>query len=603
MPTLFDASRRASALASRARGSTRARDMRATPRRVRATIGALVDARATRMRHRSGHHASTRAASRARAATTDGATSVTVVGTSSCPHCKRAKSALGEAGIAFDEISVDDAAALRAASSALAGFRSVPQVFVGGEIYGGADDTCAGIESGDLVAKAREARERGMDGAPRALREASEAFANGTLETPKAPAVATSSSSSWLTKLVNKGSNEAGDAAAVARAMAATTGGVTRRTERRFGGLSDGVFGLVKTHKGVFTAKDAVDWMMKNGKASTEEEAARLGAAMVRERLIGDVDATHAFRVVDAADAPLFRFRSEAPSLGCAPLNAANLYVGQARDAKIVAEDVRGRILKLYDEFLSDDGRAVDYDGVRQSDGFKDFVEACEELQRVNLNALSREERMAFFINLYNALVIHGTCVFGTPKNTLERLDFFSKVSYDVAGAVYTCDDIENGILRGNRPGAATIGALAGKPSLSRGPFREKDPRRNHVVLPMDPRIHFALVCGARSCPPIRVYTAENIDRELEDAAFSFFESEIDVELSENGDATSAAVSKIVGEWYKFDFGDSDAERLRYVSKYMRLGKHREGLLRALDEGKDVTLTTRAYDWTLNDGK
>ena len=284
-------------------------------------------------------------------------------------------------------------------------------------------------------------------------------------------------------------------------------------------------------------------------------------------------------------------------------MNAANLYAGQARDAKTVAEDVRGRILKLYDEFLSDDGRTVDYDGARQSAGFKDFVEACEELQRVNLNALSREERMAFFINLYNALVIHGTCVFGTPKNTLERLDFFSKVSYDVAGAVYTCDDIENGILRGNRPGAATIGALAGKPSLSRGPFREKDPRRNHVVLPMDPRIHFALVCGARSCPPIRVYTAENIDRELEDAAFSFFESEIDVELSENGDATSAAVSKIVGEWYKFDFGDSDAERLRYVSKYMRQGKHREGLLRALDEGKDVTLTTRAYDWTLNDGK
>jgi hypothetical protein len=35
----------------------------------------------------------------------------------------------------------------------------------------------------------------------------------------------------------------------------------------------------------------------------------------------------------------------------------------------------------------------------------------------------------------------------------------------------------------------------------------------------------------------------------------------------------------------------------------MRQGKHREGLLRALDEGKDVTLTTRAYDWTLNDGK
>jgi hypothetical protein len=33
--------------------------------------------------------------------------------------------------------------------------------------------------------------------------------------------------------------------------------------------------------------------------------------------------------------------------------------------------------------------------------------------------------------------------------------------------------------------------------------------QRYNVVLPMDPRVHFALVCGARSCPPIRTYTAE----------------------------------------------------------------------------------------------
>ena len=528
---------------------------------------------------------------------------VTVVGTSSCPHCKRAKAALREAGIEFDEISVDGDGALRDASSALAGFRSVPQVYVGGVIWGGADDTCAGLASGAFEARARAAMMEGAGGAPAALRDAARArdAEQDAADAVELRAPSGGSGSSWLTTLVKESKEREGVSARdVAGEMAARGTGVTRSTRRRFGGVSSGPFGIVKTHEGTFTAREAVDWMLKNGKAKTEDEAVRLGAEMVRERLIQDVDASAPFALDGDA---LFRFRSDAPALGCAPLNCAKLYVGESREAKVVVEDVRNRILKLYDEFLSADGRAVDYKGLRESAGFAEFVDASEELQRVNLNALSREERMAFFINVYNALVIHATCVFGSPKTTLERLDFFSKASYDIGGSTYTCDDIENGILRGNRPGAATIGALVGRPFLSRGPFREGDARRNHVVIPMDPRVHFALVCGARSCPPIRVYTAADIDRELEDAAFSFFESEVEVVRGDDGAATSAAVSKIVGEWYKFDFGATDLERLRYVSAYMKRGEERDALVRALDgaDASSVKLTTRAYDWTLND--
>ena len=532
---------------------------------------------------------------------------VAVVGTASCPHCVRAKKALDDAGFDYEEIRVDDAPALRASSSACAGFRSVPQVYVGGEIYGGADDTCAGIASGAFGEACDRARANGAEGAPRALREAAERHEAGTLEMPEEAKKPAQASSSWLTDLMvgKKETTSRASAYDVAKEMSDAKNGVARRARRRFAGLTDGIFGAFKTYKGTFTAKEAVDWMVKNGKATDEAVATEIGAEMVRERLIADVDATHPFVVVeDESKAPLFRFQSEAPALGCAPLNAAKLFTGEPRDAKTVVEDVRRRILKLYDAFLSSDGRAVDYAGIAASDDFKDFVQASEELQRVNLNALTREERMAFFINVYNALVIHGTCVFGTPKNTLERLDFFSKVSYNIDGHNYTCDDIENGVLRGNRPGAASVGALLGKISLSRGPFREKDPRRSNVVLPMDPRVHFALVCGARSCPPIRVYTAENIDSELEDAAYSFFESEIDVTVGENGVASSAAVSKIVGEWYKFDFGADEAERLRYASEYMREGAERDALRKALDDANaTVSLTTRAYDWTLNDGK
>lgn len=502
-------------------------------------------------------------------------------------------------------IDVDDAAALRATSSELAGFRSVPQVFVGGEIYGGADDTCEGLDAGDFEAKARRAASEGIPGAPAKLRDAADAWAAGAEARAAAKASAPSGgSSSWLTKLMKENASTSTTAVETARAMADEANGVPRRARRRFAGVSSGPFGMFKKYEGTFTAREAVDWMMKNGKAASESAAIELGEEMVNQRLIADVDATRGFDVVDdEADAPLYRLRADAPKLGCAPLNAGELFVGEACDAKTVIEDVRRRVSALYDDFLSDDGRVFDYRGAAESAAFKAFVDATHELQRVHLNGMNRDQRTAFFINLYNALVIHGTCVFGAPKTTLERLDFFSKTSYDVAGSTYTCDDIENGILRGNRPGAATLGALLDKPWLSRGPFREGDPRRNHVCAPADPRVHFALVCGARSCPPVRVYSSETLDAELEDAAFSFFESELDITLDDDGEVQSCAVSKIVGEWYKRDFGADDTARLRYVARYAKPGDARDALIRALDRGDAIALTTRPYDWTLNDGR
>ena len=40
----------------------------------------------------------------------------------------------------------------------------------------------------------------------------------------------------------------------------------------------------------------------------------------------------------------------------------------------------------------------------------------------------------------------------------------------------------------------------------------------------MDPRIHFALVCGAKSCPPIKVYTPDSLEDGLDSATMAFCE-------------------------------------------------------------------------------
>lgn len=102
---------------------------------------------------------------------------VAVVTTSSCPHCRRAKTAMTAAGIAFEEIdaSAPDGIVLDAARQ-LSGMRTVPQVFVGGTCYGGADDVEVGIGNGDLARQVDDAgaraRREGDEPVPAAIRDA-----------------------------------------------------------------------------------------------------------------------------------------------------------------------------------------------------------------------------------------------------------------------------------------------------------------------------------------------------------------------------------------------------------------------------------------------
>merc|ERR1711997_638125 len=76
-----------------------------------------------------------------------------------------------------------------------------------------------------------------------------------------------------------------------------------------------------------------------------------------------------------------------------------------------LGEDMRRLILALYAKFLSSDGRTVDYDGIKRSQMFIKYKDVARRLQRVDLDVMisKREEMLSFFINVYNALVIHGT--------------------------------------------------------------------------------------------------------------------------------------------------------------------------------------------------
>ena len=137
-----------------------------------------------------------------------------------------------------------------------------------------------------------------------------------------------------------------------------------------------------------------------------------------------------------------------------------------------------------------------------------------EQLQRSSFIVPETEfGARAFWLNLYNALTLHAMHAAGVKSSVLEKPGFFNRYSYLVSGFLFTLNDIEHGVLRGNRSAF-----------LLRQPFGDSDPRLE-FSLPLDARIHFALNCGALSCPPIRAYEAAQLEAQLELAAQSYLSS------------------------------------------------------------------------------
>jgi hypothetical protein len=202
----------------------------------------------------------------------------------------------------------------------------------------------------------------------------------------------------------------------------------------------------------------------------------------------------------------------------------------------------------------------------------------------MDLAGLTRpEEKIAFWINLYNVIVIHGVIALGVKDSVKEVWNFFRRVYYQIGPHHFAPEDIEHGILRGNR-----------RPpySLFRR-FGATDPRLAFRVEHPDPRIHFTLVCGSSSCPFIDIYTPENLEEELTIAAENFINSG---GAALDRDNRRLSLSRIF-LWYAQDFGATQSERLRFIARYLFHEGDRKFIL---DNAEALTITYLQYDWRLN---
>jgi hypothetical protein len=225
----------------------------------------------------------------------------------------------------------------------------------------------------------------------------------------------------------------------------------------------------------------------------------------------------------------------------------------------------------------------LDYARLCESDLYRRYRECTARLAGFDPADLdSRERKLAFWINLYNALVVDGVIAFDVKRSVRDDLGFFRRAAYNVGGLRYSVDDIEHGILRANRRHFF--------PTLVLPQFGPDDLRLAFSLPEADPRIHFALFCGTRSCPPIAAYEPSRIDAQLDLAARSF--------VNDGGVAAGPDGIRLsrIFHWYGRDFGGRKGV-LEFLVRYLDDGPTRD---RLLGSPRAPRMRFQSYDWSLN---
>lgn len=219
---------------------------------------------------------------------------------------------------------------------------------------------------------------------------------------------------------------------------------------------------------------------------------------------------------------------------------------GQSQN--IIAE-IKQTINHFKEQAISPDGNHVDYYGLRKSDVYQQYRrQLTPKLRAIDLDDLGeRKQANAFWINLYNALVIDGVIQAHVHTSVTEGflgiVRFFNRSAYNVGGLRFSLEDIEHGILRANRGSVFAPGAH----------FPSDDPRNKYTMPDIDARLHFALNCASQSCPPIAVYSASELDQQLELATRNYLDHEVRLDTKKN----RLWVSRIF-KWYRSDFGGKE---------------------------------------------
>jgi len=215
-------------------------------------------------------------------------------------------------------------------------------------------------------------------------------------------------------------------------------------------------------------------------------------------------------------------------------------------------------IAKLFDATISPhiDNGFVRYDRI-DTNKLNTLVSAVADYQ---IDTENSQTTLAFYLNAYNILATKGVIDGYGPHSLFSRYTFFKSNKYIVAGTEMNLDTLEHKIIR---------------------PLNE-------------PRIHFALVCAAISCPPLRgeAYRADILNTQLNDQATVFInnpeKNNFDIDKKQSN------LSSIF-KWFEEDFLLQANSLNQYIAPFIQ-----DQSLKSALTNNEFEVKFNRYDWSLN---
>jgi Protein of unknown function, DUF547 len=216
---------------------------------------------------------------------------------------------------------------------------------------------------------------------------------------------------------------------------------------------------------------------------------------------------------------------------------------------------------RLFDDVLAEHvtNGVIDYPGIQRDDRLPIYL---AQLDRTDPNAFAtRQERLAFWINAYNAFAIKGILDDDSPMTYLGRYRYFIGKDYRVGGETINLYDLERQVLI----------------------------KQFH-----EPLIHFAIVCASTSCPKLQPWTYEpnQLNVQLDRVARAF----INDPMKNRFDRTRKVASlSMIFKWFDEDFTGAAGSVLTYIAAYVSDPELARDLLRS-----HYRIDYLEYDWSLN---
>ncbi len=201
-----------------------------------------------------------------------------------------------------------------------------------------------------------------------------------------------------------------------------------------------------------------------------------------------------------------------------------------------------------------DNAGQVDYISLKANDS-QALVDFVKDIGDTNLGDFSDDEKLAFYINAYNAIVLNQVVEAFPIDSVMDISGFFDTQTHKVAGEIITLDALENEIIR---------------PTFD------------------EPRVHFSLVCAAKSCPPLqkKAYRAEDLDATLSRVTTSFIVSQTSI-------VGKVVTTSKIFDWFGEDFVKASGSVGKFLGIYVPADK-------AILEANDTQFEFSEYNWALN---